>query len=126
MRTKEHYATRLKRELSEANERIATLERVRDELKNPEIPVFATIYEGHACLHFADKGNERNRSLSGSMDIIELLARANHAPVFDISSQSLSDICRISDLPLSERVAAWDSLFVPRIDRRLVESALKL
>ncbi len=120
----EHYATRIKRELSEAREEIAALKRIRDELQSPEVPVYATIFDGHSCIHFADKGNERNRAYYGAMDLIELFHRANGSPVFDISGQSVSDVMRIADLPLSERVAAWDALFVPRIDRRLILSAL--
>lgn len=118
--TSQHWTNRLKSDLQEAREQIARLEQVRYDLQNPEIPVFATIYDGHACLFFADKGNERNRSLSGSMDIIDALARANRAPVFDISNATLGDILRIAGLPLSERVNAWRELFVPEIDRRAV------
>ena len=118
-----HWTNRLKAELQEAREQIAALERVRYDLQNPEIPVFATIYDGHACLNFADKGNERNRSLTGCMDIIELLARANRAPVFDISAASFGDIIRISELPLSERVNAWRALFMPEIERATILAA---
>lgn len=112
---REHYATRLKRELADANETIAFL---RERLsESPEVPVYATLYQGQGCLNFADRGNERRRSLSGCMDVVEVLYRANGAPVFDISNLSMSDLCRIGDLPLNERVAALDAVFCPRINR---------
>jgi hypothetical protein len=118
----EHYAHRLKRELSEANETIA---RLRDRLDSqPEIPLYATIADGHGCLHFRDNGNERNRSLSGCMDAVEILSRANGAPVFDISGLSIRDLLAVSDLPLADRVTALDSLFVPRLDRRAICQSL--
>lgn len=108
---KTHYVTRLKQELANANARIEKL------TEQPEIPVYGTLADGHGCLHFRDKDNERNRSLSGCMDRTEILFRANRAPVFDISALSISDLLRISDLPISERIAALDALFVPRIVR---------
>ena len=108
---KTHYVTRLKQELADAK---ACIEKLTEQ---PEIPVYGTFSDGHGCLHFRDKGNERNRSLSGCMDRTEILSRANRAPVFDISALSVSDILRIGELPLSERIAALDALFVPRIVR---------
>lgn len=111
----EHYALRLKRELNDARETVALLQ---DRLNSrPEVPAYATWHEGHGCLNFHDKGNERRRTLSGCMDRTEVLFRANCAPVFDISALSVSEILRIGDLPLSKRVSAYDAVFCPRIVR---------
>lgn len=112
----EHWTRRIKRELADANETIALL---RERLtERPEIPVYATLHDGaHGCLNFSDRDNERRRALSGCMDRVEILYRANGAPVFDITGLSMTDICRIGDLPLSERVAAFDAIFCPRIQR---------
>lgn len=112
---REHYATRLKRELADAQD---TVSRLRDKLSaQPEIPVYGTLCDGHGCLHFRDNGNERNRTLSGCMDRVEILSRANRAPVFDVSGLPIGQLLAVSELPLSERVAALDALFVPRIVR---------
>lgn len=114
---KVHFITALKQENADLRAEIQRLKDAVYSAQNPEIPVYVTYYDGQGCAYYVDKGNEKNRSLSGCMDKIECLFRANGAPVFDISNVSIPELLRISDLPLEKRIAALDALFVPKILR---------
>jgi hypothetical protein len=121
MKNANHYAYRLKTENAELRAEVAALRNVIAEKNHPEIPVYGTLCRssesgGHGCLNFADRGGERNRSRSGCFSVAEIIAEANRAPVFDITELSISQLLSVSDLPLSERVAALDALFVPRLE----------
>lgn len=95
-------------------------------------PVFGTFYGdagadiGQGCLNYPDRpdSNEKNRALSGVFTRAELLAKANGAPVFDISGADFADIFRIGALPLFQRAEAWRAIFCPEVQRPAQPAAI--
>ncbi len=63
---------------------------------------YCTYYQGHGCVHFPDKGNSRNQTISGLT--LERLQEYD-SPIIDLEEVPWGRIADTTDIPMGEHVA---------------------